>query len=90
MELNRDFKLYSEIDMLDTYKETIEAQIKLQLLESKEQKLRTKRDNLERSLNQRQLTIERAENLLSHIGFTISLLEGEIVNATSSSKIMQR
>ncbi len=42
MEVNRDFKLYSETDMQDTYKETTEAQIKLQLLESKEQKLRTR------------------------------------------------
>jgi Signal transduction histidine kinase len=90
MKVNRDFKLNSETTMLDTYKETTEAQIKLQLLESKEQQLRSRRDNLERSLNQMQSTIERAENLLSHIGFTISLLEGEIVNATSSSKIMQR
>ncbi|HWQ72425.1 MAG TPA: sensor histidine kinase [Desulfitobacteriaceae bacterium] len=90
MEVNRDFKLYSETDMQDTYKETTEAQIKLQLLESKEQKLRTRRDNLERSLNQMQATIERAESLLSHISFTISLLQGEIVNATSSSKTMQR
>ncbi len=37
-----------------------------------------------------QATIERAESLLSHISFTISLLQGEIVNATSSSKTMQR
>jgi two-component system sensor histidine kinase DegS len=90
MEVNRDFKLYTEHTMLETYKETTEAQIKLQLLESKELKLRTRRDALERSLNQMQNTIERAENLLSHISFTISLLEGEIINAASSSKVMQR
>lgn len=90
MEVNRDFKLYTEKTMLETYKETTEAQIKLQLLESKEHKLRTRRDVLERSLNQMQSTIERAENLLTHISFTISLLEGEIINAASSSKVMQR
>ncbi len=90
MEVSRDFKRYSETIMLETYKETTDAQLKLQLLESKELQLRTRRDDLERSLRQMQSTIERAENLMSHVSLAISLLEGGIENATSSSKIIEQ
>ena len=90
MEVSRDFKRYSEEIMHQTYKETTEAQLKLQLLESKERQLRTRRDDLERSLRQMQLTIERAETLLSHVSLAINLIEGGIENITSSTKIIEQ
>ncbi|MHB8125883.1 MAG: sensor histidine kinase [Desulfitobacteriaceae bacterium] len=90
MEVNRDFERYSESIMLEAYKETTEAQLKLQLLESKELQLRTRRDDLERSLRQMYSTIERAENLMSHVSLAISLLEGGIENITFSNKIIEQ
>ncbi|MFZ3101307.1 MAG: sensor histidine kinase [Desulfitobacteriaceae bacterium] len=90
MEVSRDFKRYSETIMLETYKETTEAQLKLQLLESKELQFRMRRDDLERSLRQMQSTIERAENLMSHVSLAISLLEGGIENVISSNKIIEQ
>ncbi|WP_088189068.1 sensor histidine kinase [Desulfosporosinus sp. FKA] len=81
MEVNRSFQKYTQKEMIEAYAEAKDAQVTLQLLQSREAQLRKRRDELERSLNQMQATIERAQNLMTQVSMAISLLQGGIEGA---------
>jgi len=91
MEVSRDYKLHTEKDMMEAYADAKDAQSKLQLLQSREAHLRSRRDELERSLRQMQTTIERAENMLASVGLAINLLQDGIteIAATPASELRQ-
>lgn len=78
MDVNRNYGSYSEQDMLKTYIAAKDAQVELQLLQEKELELRRRRDGAERSLRQMQETIDRAENLMTHVNMAFKLLQGGI------------
>ncbi|GAB6174750.1 sensor histidine kinase [Paradesulfitobacterium aromaticivorans] len=90
MEVSRDYKKYSEQEMMETYSQATEAQMKLQLLQAKEVQQRTRRDEIERSLRQMQATIERAENLMSKVSVAINLLQGGIADIYQAREVDQR
>ncbi len=75
MEVNRNFKNYNERQMLEIYTEAKDAQVELQLLQAKELQLRTRRDDIERSLKNLDGTVIRAENLMNQVGLAIRLLK---------------
>jgi len=76
MEVSRAYQKYTEKETIAAYTEAKDAQVLLQLLQNKETQLRKRRDELERSLRQIQVMIERAENLMTHVGLAINLLQG--------------
>ncbi len=78
MEVNKNFKIYNEKQMLEIYTETKDAQIELKLLQAKELQLRTRRDEIERSLKNLNSTVQRAENLMNQVNLAISLLKDGI------------
>ncbi|AET68769.1 histidine kinase [Desulfosporosinus orientis DSM 765] len=90
MEVNRLHEKYSQKEMMETYSEAKDAQVKLQLLQQKEVELRKRRDDLERSLTQMEITIERAQNLMTQVSMAISLLQGEVVEALQSQNHGQK
>jgi len=90
MEVNRAYQVYTQEEMMKTYAEAKDAQIKLQLLQQKEVQLRKRRDDLERSLSQMQITIERAQNLMTQVSMAISLLQGGVVEALQTQNHEQR
>lgn len=90
MEVNRAYQEYSQEDMMKTYAEAKDAQVKLQLLQQKEVQLRKRRDDLERSLSQMEVTIERAQNLMTQVSMAISLLQGGVVEALQTQTHEQR
>ncbi|KGK89849.1 histidine kinase [Desulfosporosinus sp. HMP52] len=90
MEVNRSYQKYTQKEMMDTYTEAKDAQVKLQLLQQKEVQLRKRRDDLERSLTQMQVTIERAQNLMTQVSMAISLLQGGVVEALQTQNHEQR
>lgn len=90
MEVSRDYKRYSEKEMMEAYESAKDAQVALQLLQAKEVQLRSRRDEIERSLKQMQTTIERAENLMTHVSLAINLLQGGISEITHSLNSEQR
>ncbi|NMA68282.1 MAG: histidine kinase, partial [Desulfitobacterium sp.] len=71
-----DYTDYSENEMLDIYTKARDVQTQLKILQSQELQLRSRRDDLERSLRQMESTIERAENLLNQVSLAISFLHG--------------
>lgn len=90
MEVSRDFKRYSEQEMMDAYTQATDAQMKFQLLQAREAQLRTRRDEIERSLRQMQVTIDRAENLMAHVAVAIGLLEGGLEDIYRGKGLEQR
>ncbi|WP_088227719.1 sensor histidine kinase [Desulfosporosinus sp. FKB] len=90
MEVNKSFQNYTQKEMIEAYAEAKDAQVTLQLLQSREAQLRKRRDELERSLNQMQATIERAQNLMTQVSMAISLLQGGIEGALNFQNHEQR
>lgn len=90
MEVSRDYKKYSEKEMMETYAETKDIQVQLQLFQAKELQSRNRRDEIERSLRQMMVTIERAENLMSQVSLAINLLQGGISEMTQGQNLEQR
>jgi len=90
MEVNRAHQEHTNKQMMEAYTEAKDAQVKLQLLQQKEVQLRKRRDDLERSLGQMQVTIERAQNLMTQVGMAISLLQGGVVEALQTQNHEQR
>lgn len=75
MEVNKNFNRYTEKEMLDVYTETKDAQVELQLLQAKELQLRTRRDEIERSLRNLDDTVQRADKLMTQVSLAIHLLK---------------
>lgn len=90
MEVNRAYQAHSQEDMMKTYAEAQDAQLKLQLLQQKEVQMRKRRDDIERSLSQLQVTIERAQSLMTQVSMAINLLQGGVVEALQSQSHDQR
>ncbi|MDO0821379.1 sensor histidine kinase [Desulfosporosinus nitroreducens] len=90
MEVNRAYQEHTQEEMMKTYAEAKDAQVKLQLLQQKEIQLRKRRDDLERSLTQMEVTIERAQNLMTQVSMAISLLQGGVVEALQTQSHEQR
>ena len=81
MEVNRAHHIHTQEEMIETYAEAKDAQVKLQLLQQKEVQLRKRREDLERSLRQMHETIERAQNLMTQVSMAIGLLQGGLAEA---------
>ncbi len=90
MEVSRDYKTYSENEMLKTYTHTKDVQVQLQLLQARELQLRSRRDEIERSLRQMETTVERAENLLSQVTLAVNLLHGGISELSQTQNLELR
>ncbi|MHB1651968.1 MAG: sensor histidine kinase [Desulfitobacteriaceae bacterium] len=90
MEVSRDYKRYSEKEMMAAYELAKDSQVQLQLLQAREVQLRSRRDEIERSLRQMLTTIERAENLMTQVNLAINLLQGGITEISQSLNSEQR
>ncbi|TGE32466.1 sensor histidine kinase [Desulfosporosinus sp. Sb-LF] len=90
MEVSRAHQKHTENDMIMAYAEAKDAQVNLQLLRAHEVQLRKRRDDIERSLRQMHATIERAQNLITHVSMAISLLQGGIEEALQTQNYEQR
>lgn len=90
MEVNRAYHKYTQEEMFETYSEAKDAQVSLQLMQAREIQLRKRRDDLERSLRQMQATVERAQNLMTHVSMAISLLQGGIADSLQTQNHEQK
>ena len=75
MEVNKNFERYSERQMLDIYTEAKDSQVELQLLQARELQLRSRRDEIERSLKNLEGTVQKADNLMTQVSLAIRLLK---------------
>lgn len=90
MEVNRAHQKHTQEEMFETYAQAKDAQVSLQLLQAKEIQLRKRRDDLERSLRQMEATVDRAQNLMTHVSMAISLLQGGIADSLQTQNHEQK
>lgn len=90
MEVNRAHHKHTQEEMFETYAKAKDAQVSLQLLQAKEIQLRKRRDDLERSLRQMEATVDRAQNLMTHVSMAISLLQGGIADSQQTQNNEQK
>lgn len=77
-EVSRDFNRYTEEDIKAAYETAYSLQIELIKLREKEKMLQYRRNHLEASLRRLQLTLQKAEQLVSQVGVVLNYLSGEL------------
>jgi len=85
-EVSKNFKRYNEDDIKDAYEKAQRLQLELATLRGQEQLVRYKRDNLEQSLRRMQDMLEKAENMMSHLGVVLNYLGTNMENLFSKLK----
>lgn len=85
-EVSRNFNRYTEDDIKQAYEIAQKLQLELVNLQGREQLLRYKRDNLEQSLRRMQDMLEKAENMVSHLGVVLNYLNSNMENLFSKLK----
>jgi two-component system sensor histidine kinase DegS len=90
MEVSRNFKLYSEDEVKAAYERAQDFQVKLALAREWESQLRNKRNELERSLKNCGLMIDKAESLISHVSLTMDYLGGSLKDLNSKMESIQQ
>jgi len=78
MTVSRDFNRYTEDDIKAAYEEAKEIQIQLSLERQKENQLREKRDDLERSLRSMRNILQQSEHLTMQLGVALGFLKGNL------------
>ncbi len=90
MEVSKNFNRYNEDDIKRAYDRAQKIQVELAMMQSQEQLLRDKRDNLERSLRRLQGMLNKAENLISHLGVVFDYLNQHLSTISSSIEELQQ
>lgn len=77
-EVSKDFNRYTEQDIKVAYETAYNLQIELIKLREKEKMLQYRRNHLEASFRRLQLTLQKAEQLVSQVGVVLNYLSGEL------------
>lgn len=78
MNVSRNFQQYSEDDIREAYEQAYNIQIELRVTGEREQYLKRRRDELHFRLKNLELTIERADKLITQVGVVLNYLQGDI------------
>lgn len=76
--VSRDFHEYTEEDIRIAYEEASRIQVELSIYRERENNLKRRRNDLERQLRTLEVTIERAEKLVSQMGVVLGYLTGDL------------
>jgi two-component system sensor histidine kinase DegS len=90
MNVSRNFNRYTEEDIKQAYDGAQKMQVELAMLQAQEQLLRDRRDNLERSLRRLQAMLDKAENMISHLGVVFDYLSRNLSTISSSIEELQQ
>jgi len=78
MEVSRDFRRYTEIDIKDAYEAANNIQVALSVNREREKNVRKRRDELEIRLRGLKDTVQKAENVVSQVGVVLGFLGSEM------------
>ncbi len=73
-EVHRNFKVFSEEDMKQAYKDAENVRVDLEVAREQERNLRRQRDDMELRLRNLKETLQRAEGLVSQVGAALGFL----------------
>lgn len=90
--VSKNFNTYSEHDIQKAYEEANQLQLDLYIAREREMNLKTNRNDLQLRLKHIDLTIERAEMLITQVSVVFNYLAGDIIRMTEmveSAKLSQ-
>lgn len=90
MEVSRNFSQFTEADIKAAYKEAQRLQLLLNDWRHREMMARFKRDQLERTVKQLRETLQKAENLMSHLGAVFNYLSNSLQSASQKINELQQ
>ncbi|MDF2684274.1 MAG: degS [Brevibacillus sp.] len=76
--VSRNFHMYTEEDIRIAYEEASRIQVELSIYRERENNLKRRRNDLERQLRTLEVTIDRAEKLVSQMGVVLGYLTGDL------------
>lgn len=76
--VSRNFHQYTEEDIRIAYEEASRIQVELSIYRERENNLKRRRNDLERQLRTLEVTIERAEKLVSQMSVVLGYLTGDL------------
>ncbi|WNC14474.1 ATP-binding protein [Brevibacillus brevis] len=76
--VSRNFHQYTEEDIRVAYEEASRIQVELSIYRERENNLKRRRNDLERQLRTLEVTIERAEKLVSQMSVVLGYLTGDL------------
>ena len=90
MEVSRNFAVYSELDIKNTYDDTKDIQVELAVARAQEQSLRRQRDDMELRLRSIKDTVSKAERLTTQVGAVLGYLGNEMGGVVLKIESMQQ
>lgn len=90
MEVSRNFTIYSQDDIKNTYDDTKNIQVELAVARSQEQNLRRQRDDMEIRLRSIKDTVSKAEQLTAQVGAVLGYLGNEMGGVALKIESMQQ
>ncbi|NLK20588.1 MAG: sensor histidine kinase [Epulopiscium sp.] len=89
MQINKNFNEYSQEQMKEAYDKTDKIRINLAVEREREQMLIQKRNELEIRVKSAEKTVNKAENLISHVAVAMNYLTGDLKNISSHIEDLQ-
>ncbi|MCE5285675.1 MAG: sensor histidine kinase [Pelosinus sp.] len=90
VEVSRNFSVYSEEDIKQSYDDAKNMQVDLAVARAQEQNLRKQRDDLEIRLRALKGTMDKAESLASQVGAVIGYLGNQMGGVMSTIETLQQ
>lgn len=87
---NRNFKLYTQDELEQAYKQADDLRIELAVKREKEQNLIKRRNDLEVRLKETLSTVQKADSLISNLGVALSYITGDLQSISSQLENLQQ
>ena len=90
MIVSKNFHIYSEDDIKETYEKVKDIQVKLAMKREQERHLIAQRAEIERQIRNMNEIVERSEYLASHVGVAMNYLSGSLYNISDTIEDLQK
>ena len=88
--VNRNFQKYSQEELKSTYEKADNLRIELAVKREQEQHYIKRRNDLEIRLKESLRTVQKADNLITHVGVALGYLTGDLQELTVQLEDMQQ
>jgi len=88
--VSRNYDKYSEEELREAYENADNIRVELAIKREREQYYIKRRNELEMRLKEAYKTVEKADNLISQIGISLSYLTGDLENVSLQIEDMKQ
>jgi len=90
LEVDSNFREFSEEEIKQAYEKAQEFQVILTMMREREAQIRSKRDELELSLKNLEVTVQKAENLVAQVGVVLGFISGNLQDVNVKIEELQQ